>query len=289
MPCGRRLLVTLIVIAGSLTPAAARADHFDDHTAELIMKVGGDRRAKSATALSTRDLGALPRPIAGWSADAMLVVRTGDSRWAKLLVRPAQKKGVDGKPPTDLILIERVVTFGGPSRVMADRREIHVHAGTELDVDLGQVVPAGRGGDLVIAEKNGMVTVTPAEGVLVWSLSEPLTPPTTPLTAIRPGPVKGEDFVGAWTLDADGKTRGTLVLKVDAAGEISGEFRSEQSGSSYPVSGKVGNPAHKVTFKITFPMTEQEFEGHLFTRGKKTIAGTTKMLDRPYGFVATRP
>jgi hypothetical protein len=101
--------------------------------------------------------------------------------------------------------------------------------------------------------------------------------------------VRAGDFTGRYHLFANGQWSGLLELKVDEAGAVSGRFRSDSSGAAYPVSGQVlPNVPHKVSFRIKFPRTQQDYEGFLWTEGKGAMAGTLTMLDRAYGFFAVR-
>ena len=107
---------------------------------------------------------------------------------------------------------------------------------------------------------------------------------------VTSGPgVQPGDFAGRYNLIANGQWSGTLELVVDNAGVVSGHFRSDRNGSSYPVTGKVaGEFAQKIDFSVQFPRARQDYQGLIWTEGKNAIAGTLSMLDRPYGFIAIR-
>jgi hypothetical protein len=97
------------------------------------------------------------------------------------------------------------------------------------------------------------------------------------------------DFAGRYRLFANGQWSGTLDLKVDQEGGVSGRFRSDLNGAAYPVSGQVApDVPHKVAFRVKFLRTQQDFEGYLWTEGKGALAGTLTMLDHAYGFFAIR-
>src|SRR5207253_60675 len=97
------------------------------------------------------------------------------------------------------------------------------------------------------------------------------------------------DFAGRYHLFANGQWSGRLDLTVDEGGVVSGRFRSDLNGTSYPVSGQVAaDVPQKIAFAITFPRSRQEYEGLLWTEGKAAMAGTLTMLDRAYGFFALR-
>jgi len=90
-------------------------------------------------------------------------------------------------------------------------------------------------------------------------------------------------------LIANGQWSGALEFQVKEGGAVTGRFRSDLSGSVYPVSGKIaaGKP-QRVGFTIRFPRAEQVYDGLLWTEGKNVFAGTFTMLERPYSFVAVR-
>jgi hypothetical protein len=97
------------------------------------------------------------------------------------------------------------------------------------------------------------------------------------------------DFNGRYLLLANGQASGTLELAVDPAGAVSGRFRSDRSGTVYPVTGKVATDLpRKIAFTIQLPRTRQDYEGLLWTEHKNVISGTVLLLDHPYGFLAVR-
>jgi hypothetical protein len=97
------------------------------------------------------------------------------------------------------------------------------------------------------------------------------------------------DFAGRYRLSANGQWSGTLDLQVEGKGEVSGQFRSDAHGSSYPVTGQVATDApNKVTLLVKFPRSQGDFEGYLWTEGKGAMAGTFRLLDKTYGFYAVR-
>ena len=69
---------------------------------------------------------------------------------------------------------------------------------------------------------------------------------------------------------------------------VTGVYKSDKSGESYDIVGKIGPQAHRIEFKVTFPMTEQKYEGFLWTHDRDRITGVTQMLDQPFGFQAVR-
>ena len=102
--------------------------------------------------------------------------------------------------------------------------------------------------------------------------------------AILPG-----DFSGRFDLVADGQWSGRLELAVDALGAVTGFFRSDKNGTSYPVKGTAGEgAAQRIRFEVRFPRASQSYDGLIWSEGKNVIAGTVTMLDHMYSFVAIR-
>jgi hypothetical protein len=76
---------------------------------------------------------------------------------------------------------------------------------------------------------------------------------------------------------------------VDAEGQVTGTYTSDQTGRSYEVTGKVANtPKHEIHFTVKFPQTEQTFHGWIFTRDARAICGSTRMQQHEFGFYALR-
>jgi hypothetical protein len=97
------------------------------------------------------------------------------------------------------------------------------------------------------------------------------------------------DFAGRYRLYANGQWSGSLEVKVDGQGVLSGQFRSDLQGAVFPVSGQVAlDVPQKATFTVTYPRARHEFEGYLWTDGKGAMAGTVAMLEHTYGFFAIR-
>jgi hypothetical protein len=163
--------------------------------------------------------------------------------------------------------------------------------GFQFDLDAGQVVPEGLGGDIVFASRAPEDPRLAALGESrLYTLDKPpAAPKSVPGKPSGARGVQPGDFAGRYYLIANGQWSGTLELVVDDAGVVSGHFRSDRNGSSYPVTGKVaGEFAQKIDFAVQFPRARQDYQGFLWTEGKNAIAGTLSMLDRPYGFIAIR-
>ena len=163
--------------------------------------------------------------------------------------------------------------------------------GFQLDLDTGQVVPEGLGGDLVFTargDEDGIISsLGPAR---ISTLDRPPSlPPTAPGIPSEGRVVRPADFSGRFRLAANGQWSGLLELAVDPAGSVTGSFQSDASGSAYPVTGKVDPQLHqKVQFAIQFPRARQDYQGVLWTEGKQVMAGTLAMLGQDFSFVAVR-
>jgi hypothetical protein len=282
-------LTTVLTLA---LGTVAGADHFDDHTGVVIAEGAKSPAVKKVDALTLDQLKGLPHPIEGNTASGMLIVRTDDGNWAKLLVRPARRK-LKGKEETvEIALIERWVTYRANTRsgVFSDGRNAFLFAGFAIDLDMGAVVPHGQGEDLRFERVDGNEALKPAKNATLYLVAAPLTAPAEKDKPRRfsQGAVTAKDFEGTYRLQADGRWSGKLQLQVADDGAATGEYVSEKTGQTYSVEGKVGGPAHHIVFKIAFPMTEQRFEGYLWTHNRGKITGVTHMLDRPFGFLAER-
>ncbi len=277
-----------------LVPAPTWADQFellDGQTLNRLLK-GPDVAQRRD--LSLGEIGAMPARLAD-SRAALVVVRTEAGNPARLLLVPELRKPPASDPkaePTPVLVVDRLDTFdaGDLNTRLASRREIILFDGMPLDVDTGQVVPLGQGGDLVFRTTNGeprLEVVAPAE---LFTLGKNPTFDDTP--APRPSPgrsIIAGDFAGRYRLFANGQWSGGLDLKVEPKGIISGRFRSDLHGTAYPVTGQVATDAPgKVRFAIALPRARQEFDGYLFGEGKGAMAGTVNLLDRTFGFFAIR-
>lgn len=246
--------------------------------------------AEAHEALSLEEIGALPSLLPG-TRSALLVVRTGAGNVAAVLVAPGRRRapGTDGEP-VPVLIVERLATFAGPDR-QARAEALLLFDGFRLDLDSGHVVPEGQGGDLAFRlGEGGRARLEAAEGTTLYTLAK--LPPLPGPPAGRPSTgqaVLPTDFSGRYRLFANGHWTGTLDLEADAAGAVLGTFRSEETGSTYPVTGQVAADApNKVNFTAKFPRSTLEFEGYLFTEGKAAMAGTALLLDRTFGFYAIR-
>ncbi len=192
-----------------------------------------------------------------------------------------------------ILIVERYETIdaGDHRSFKARGKELTLFDGFRFDLDAGQVVPEGLGGDIVFLSS---VPEGPRLAACNDSRLYTLDKPVPAMTASPGKPSAGKavlasDFGGRYNLMANGQWSGTLALSIDVAGAVTGNFRSDRNGSAYPVTGKVSAEVpQKIDFSIQFPRARQLYEGFLWIEGKNVIAGSVSMLDHPYGFIAVR-
>ena len=287
--------VCLVATALTVLPVAARGDEFSRLEGPLFFELIGRADAHAHQSLSCRELEGLPVVLRD-ERTAFVIVRTDQGNLSKLLVssglrrlKPSEKDG----PLVPVLILERFETIDAGDRrsCKARGKELTLFDGFRFDLDAGQVVPEGLGGDVVFLSNGSagprLATLNEAR---LYTLDKPI-----PSLAANPGkPSAGKtvvagDFSGRYNLMANGQWSGTLILATDAAGAVTGHFRSDRNGSAYPVTGKVSAEVpQKIEFSIQFPRARQLYEGFLWTEGKNAIAGSVSMLDHPYGFIAVR-
>jgi hypothetical protein len=284
----RRLLVTagLFLAAGP----ALGADPFDYYTNAVLAKAVRDGKLKELAEVAAEVIADNGRVLPNSTA-AFVVVQTNDGRLSKLLVQAARQKVPGDKGgQIPLLLIERYVTYkeGTERAVQSAGENVHVYAGMQFSLDLGQVVPAKLGGDLAVPEPFAVKPVGRAKFYLVEKPLPDAAPPPKPAKLEAGEAFEVRYFNGAYKLYDDGRRSGLLALKVADDGEVTGTYTSDKDGQQYEVKGHVGNPRHSVTFTVKYPRSEQVFSGMLFTGNGRAIAGTAKLQERETGFYAVR-
>ncbi len=285
------VLLLIIPIVG----ASARADEFGRLEGAALFDLPGQPGIKSPDSLSYRDLEALP-PVLRDERSAFVIVKTDQGNLAKIVVSGAFKKlaGSDrAAEALPILVLERFETIDAGDRrsLKARGKGVTLFPGFQFDLDSGQVVPDRAGGDLRFdAGGASDAKLAAVSGSRLYVLDKPLAAAAP--VAGRPSSgrtVLLGDFNGRFDLVADGQWSGRLDLAVDVAGAVSGFFRSEKNGSSYPVGGKAGDGApQRIRFEVRFPRAIQSYDGLIWSEGKNVIAGTVTMLDHPYSFVAIR-
>lgn len=282
--------VLAMILAGQA--AGAYAGEFDRIEGEALARLAASDAAKRTASLSFAQLEALP-PALSDSPLAFLVVKTGQGNYARLLVSPALRKPSGGEgAPVPVLVLERFDTFepGRSGSRLAHGAGVVLFDGFQFDLESGLVVPASQGGDLAFEGRAGSgPALKPVGPSALLTFERPVPPPPaaagpSPGKAVLPG-----DFAGRYTLHADGRWAGLLELRVDDERMISGRFRSEPNGTSYPVTGQVTPESpQKATFTIKYPRTEQAYEAYLWTEGKNVLAGSFLMEELTFGFFAVR-
>jgi hypothetical protein len=282
-----RLMLGLILTL--LIPLAARADVFDRCTNSLLARAPEAEGVKEIKRL-TPDLVAQHGRLVPGTGSAFLVVKTSTGLNSKLLVQMARQRTPQGSVP--MALVERFVTYksGEEQALQASGQNVHLYGGFLYKLEIGQVVVPDVGGDVRFVVDGDHGYLEPVGQAKLYLLTKNLPGSEVKKSA---KPAIGETFEptffnGSYKLIDDGRRVAKLTLKVDADGAVSGEYISEQSGRSYEVTGKVGNPKHAIQFSVRFPQSEQHFNGWMFTRDGKALCGFTKLQEKEFGFYALR-
>ena len=280
----------------AILTATAAADDFERLEGRLLESIADRPEAEARARLSLGDFAALPNVLEGVRSP-VLIVRTDRGNPCRLIAAPGFRPsptdsgGLD-VDPSPILILERFATFdagGGnaPDR-LATGAGVLLFDGFRYDLDTGQVVPEGQGGDLVfrVDDAEGP-RLEPIDGARLFTLDEPPSFAEHP-KGPSPGPVAPADYAGRFQLIADGTLSGMLDLAIDGR-DVTGRFRSDDSGRSFEVRGAVvAEPEPSIRFAILFPRTRHEFDGRLFSEGKRAMAGTVVMTDRERAFYAIR-
>jgi hypothetical protein len=277
--------------AGMLLAAtpALRADAFDRYTNPVLARAPGAEGVQELKQL-TPDVIADHDHILPDAAGALVIVKTNEGRYSKLLVQPARQKVKDKAVP--ILLIDRYVTYkeGEERTVQASGQNVRLFDGFLFSLDVGQVVPAELGGDLRVRVEKGDLVIEPVGKARLYVIAKPL-PGAQPKKTEKV--VIGESFEpryfnGTYKLYDDGRRSGTLTLQVDKDGDVTGSYFSDKDGRKYEVDGRIGTPRHNIQFTIKYPRTAQVFQGWLFTGDGRALTGSSRLLDRETGFYAVR-
>jgi hypothetical protein len=286
----RCLLVLALLLSPFAAPPALRADAFDNYTNDLLAKVPKAEGTQALKEITDVMLVDNERVLPGLKP-AFLVVKTNEGRWCKLLVQIGQQKLPD-KTRVPVLAIERFVTYkeGEERQIVADGRNVRLFPDFHFSLDLGQVVPATVGGDIVLVADGDKVHVAPLGKAELYLVTKHL-PEANPKKAdkvIVGGTFEPKYFNGTYQLYDDGRRSGKLVLKVDAEGEVTGAYYSDKDGKKYDIAGKIGDANHTIKFTVQLPQVLQEFHGWMFTGDGRVISGYSRLLERELGFYAVR-
>jgi hypothetical protein len=272
-----------------------RADEFGRLLGPPLFDIPRRPDARGQSRLSVKALEALPEVLRG-ERSALVIVTTDQGNMAKLLLSAGFRKrnGEGGKEVlAPVLILDRFETIDAGDRISwkARGRDTILFDGFQFDLDSGQVVPEGFGGDIRLTPGGADGPELSALGTnQLYTFEKPL--PVAPSSPGQPSSGRAilpTDFSGRYSLMANGQMSGILDLSVDPNGMVSGQFRSDRNGSVYPVTGKVAaDLARKIEFTIQFPRSQQLYEGLLWTEEKNAFAGTVQILDHPYSFFAIR-
>ena len=252
----RQLLVSFLAsVVALLTASAASADVFDDHTAYWLRRATAD--AAPQESLAMRDALSL-KSIGRGIGSPCIVVHTDDDNWTKALVTWGFRKGADGTR-VPVVLIERFVNYRGDRQTLttATGKDIMLFPGFGFNFDIGQVVPAGQGEDILCAEEGAL---KPAAKSKLFVLDGPAIPEPDP--AARPDPtshpgVIPTDFAGSWKVRIDGRWEGVWELDVEER-RVFGRFLSDETKSVYEISGKIAALPHNAKLSIDLANASHE-------------------------------
>jgi hypothetical protein len=268
----------------------ARADAFDYYFNKVLALVPASKNAEKLSELPLDVMVRHSRVLTNIAA-TFLVVKTNEGRFSKLLVQPArQKTGAETSVP--ILLIERYVTYreGEERTIHARGKNVRLFNDFRFSLDIGQVVPKGLDADLHFVADGDKVFARPVGKAEMYLVTKHLAAadPTQGPRLVVGDKFEARYFNGSFKLYDDGRRSGLLKLTVAAGGEVTGDYYSDKDGQKYEVSGKIGTPAQKIQFHITFPRSIQTFTGYMFTGDGRVITGTSRLQDTETGFYAER-
>lgn len=288
MSLPRLFLVSSCVLwlCGSAFALQCRAaDGFDRQTSQRLRDaVNG----KQGIAELTQSQAGKLKPVAAGIEGAAVVIKTDDGNWAKALLTWGYRKAAE--KPIPVLLVSRYVTYDkerGDSTVAAGK-DVMVFPGFQFNFDIGQVVPKDQGGDIELTDKG---VLKPLSGVELFTLDGPQGPGAKPGEKNDPLDHEGvlpRDFTGTWKVHADGRWVGQWEINVDEDGNARGNYISDDTKSSYPLSGKVAGLPHLIKINVTLANASQAFDAYLWTKDKSAMAGSFTLAGRPFGFYAVR-
>lgn len=277
--------LALLMVLGLLSPGVAgAADVFDRHNGPVIRKAfdGG-----TPVAQLTLNESARLKPLSATIGAPCILVKTDEENWSKALVTWGLRKTAD--KPVQVLLIERFVTYRGdrPELTTAVGKDLMLFPGFAFNFDIGQVVPAGQGGDIEFTADGALKVLDPAKllalnGSLLPAADKSVGKPTDH-EGVEPG-----DFAGTWKIDADGRWTGEWQLKIAENGRASGSFVSKDLQNTYEITGQISGTSHNLKLDVFLANAQMQVDAYLWTTDKSRMAGTVTLTGRKFGFVATR-
>lgn len=282
----RRITLSAAALWLLVGSSAAALDAFERHTTQILKQAA--RQGKPVEELTQQAAGDL-KPLDKRNPLPCIAVRTAEGNWSKARIDWGFRRDKAGKL-VPVLLVERFVTYDGQrlDNAVAAGHDVMLFDGFEFDLELGQVVPPGHGGDLVFAKR----ALRPLEGTELYPLDGSLIPPDdTPPQQVPDAGRQGvlpRDFIGTWKVDGDGRWKGTLELNVAADGAADGRYFSDETQSVYPVKGHVSRLPHRIHLDIELVGLVQVVEAYLWTSDKSKMAGTLLVNEQRFGFLAVR-
>ena len=289
------LLAGFVGYSLGMEARSLRGDDFSRIVGSSLFDIPGQAGVGGTGRLTVRTIESLPELVRG-ERSALIVATTDEGNLAKLLVSPGlRRQSSTGEKPAlaPVLILDRFETIDRGDRFTrkARGRDLILFDGFEFDLDTGQVVPVGFGGDIAYTSRGDGGPALAAIGKnRLYAIDRPLTIPGSGAGRPSPGPaVVPSDFNGRYTLISNGQMSGALELAVADDTAVSGRFRSDRNGSIYPVTGKVAaDLPRRIGFEIQFPRSKQAFEGYLWTEDKNVFAGIVQIQEHPYSFLAVR-
>ena len=290
MRCSTLLICFLCVLPYCTlgSSSTASADDFDLYSNSVLAKLPSSDGATAVEQLTLAEL-LRPKPVLARENGYFIAVRTDEGNWAKLILKPSYRKHAEGEVPLVLIQRYQCMRPGTENGRLSAGKDVYLFDGFQFNLDVGQVVPDGGGGDIVFEREGSGGFLRPVGKAKMYVIQKPLVDSAGgAVNGPAAGPVLPTDFAGRFQIVANGKWSGQLTLTVSSSGEVNGSYVSEQTGADYPVKGFVARPPHHIKFTVELPMAQQEFDGFLWTQGKNAIAGTMSLAGNTFGFVAVR-
>ena len=275
--------IAFLCLLAATSPVWA-VDAFDRHTTFWLRQAVKEKEPLKDL---TSGQAAVWKLIGPGISGPCLVVKTNNGHWAKALLSWGLRKS--GDKVTPVLVIDRFVTYDNDRRdvALAAGKNVMLFPGFYFNFELGQVVPEGQGGDVLFTDARKLQAAGKAE---MFGLNGSALPPSDD-EKYDPNDHEGvvpRDFSGNWRVNADGRWNGVWQLIADSDGNVQGNYISDDTKSVYMFSGQVTGLPHRMTLEVELANTTQTFEAFLWTKDKSTIAGTTILADRKFGFYATR-
>ncbi len=282
------MLLLLAVLAFS-RPGFAQ-DSFDLLNRPELAKLAASDSFAPVESLTIKQLAEADGRLSG-TTGTLLIAKTNQGRWARILISQARQK-VDAEKSVPILLVERFATcMDSEDRALVQSgKDIRLFAGFRFSLDLGQVVPAEIPADFEITPNENLLNLKSLKGASLWIVKKEIAPakPVKPGSIDNTKPLGVHWFNGHYRLFDDGRRMGRLEIEADKDGNLSGALYSEKDNKRYELFGKVAMPNHTAQFTVRFPRSEQYFQAWLFTGDGSALAGTTRFGERETGFYATR-